>query len=148
MHEAEGHLKAGRYYRAASCFSLASVYQSGNPLALAGRGHALFAAGEYVSSALFLSRALAVSPEYLLVKVDLVGMLGDENKLAGRIADIEQWLARSGSSQLQFLLGYVYYRTGQLHLAKQAIDAAYEKTPESLAVQAMKIAIDNTMARR
>jgi tetratricopeptide (TPR) repeat protein len=143
MCEAEEHLNAGRYYRAASCFSLASVYQADNPLALAGRGHALFAAGEYVSSALFLSRALAVSPEYLLMKVDLVAMLGDENKLAGRIADIEQWLARSGSSQLQFLLGYVYYRTGQLLRAKQAIDAAYEKTPESPAVQAMKIAIDN-----
>ena len=143
MREAEEHLNAGRYYRAASCFSLASVYQADNPLALAGRGHALFAAGEYVSSALFLSRALAVSPEYLLMKVDLVAMLGDENKLAGRIADIEQWLARSGSSQLQFLLGYVYYRTGQLLRAKQAIDAAYEKTPESPAVQAMKIAIDN-----
>jgi len=148
MHEAEEHLKAGRYYRAAGCFSLASVYQSDNPLAIAGRGHALFAAGEYVSSALFLSRALAVSPEYLLVKVDLVAMLGDENKLAGRIADIEQWLARSGSSQLQFLLGYIYYRTGQLLKAKQAIDAAYGKTPESPAVQAMKIAIDNTMTRR
>ncbi len=148
MDEAEEHLIAGRYYRAAGCFSLASVYQSDNPLALAGRGHALFAAGEYVSSALFLSRALAVSPEYLLIKVDLVAMLGDENKLAGRIADIEQWLARSGSSQLQFLLGYVYYRTGQLLRAKQAIDAAYEKTPESPALQAMKIVIDSAITRR
>ena len=148
MRDAEEHLKAGSYYRAASCFSLASVYQADNPLALAGRGHALFAAGEYVSSALFLSRALAISPEYLQMRVDLVAMLGDGNKLAGRIADIEQWLARSGSSQLQFLLGYVYYRTGQLLRAKQAIDAAYEKTPESTAVQVMKITIDNMMMRR
>lgn len=148
MRDAEEHLKAGRYYRAASSFSLASVYQADNPLALAGRGHALLAAGEYVSSALFLSRALAISPEYLQMRVDLVTMLGDGNKLAGRIADIEQWLARSGSSQLQFLLGYVYYRTGQLLRAKQAIDAAYEKTPESPALQAMKITIDNMMMRR
>ena len=148
MRDAEEHLNAGRYYRAASCFSLASVYQADNPLALAGRGHALFAAGEYVSSALFLSRALAISPEYLQMRVDLVAMLGDGNKLAGRIADIEQWLARSGSSQLQFLLGYVYYRTGQLLRAKQAIDAAYEKTPESPAVQVMKITIDNMTMRR
>jgi len=143
MRDAEEHLKAGSYYRAASSFSLASVYQADNPLALAGRGHALFAAGEYVSSALFLSRALAVSPEYLQMRVDLVAMLGDGNILAGRIADIEQWVARSGSSQLQFLLGYVYYRTGQVLQAKRAIDAAYEKTPESPAVQAMKITIDN-----
>ncbi len=148
MLDAEEHLKAGRYYRAASCFSLASVYQADNPMALAGRGHALFAAGEYVSSALFLSRALAISPEYLQMRVDLVAMLGDGKKLAGRIADIEQWLARSGSSQLQFLLGYVYYRTGQLLRAKQAIDAAYEKTPESPAVQVMKITIDNMTMRR
>jgi tetratricopeptide (TPR) repeat protein len=148
MRDAEAHLKAGRYYRAASCFSLASVYQPDNPLALAGRGHALLAAGEYVSSALFLSRALAISPEYLQMRVDLVTMLGDENKLAGRIADIEQWLARSGSTQLQFLLGYVYYRTGQLLRAKQAIDAAYEKTPESPALQVMKITIDNMTMRR
>jgi tetratricopeptide (TPR) repeat protein len=148
MRDAEEHLKAGRYYRAAGCFSMASVYQSDNPLALAGRGHALFAAGEYVSGALFLSRALAVSPEYLLMEVDLATILGGENKLATRIADIEQWLARSGSSQLQFLLGYVYYRTGRLLKAKQVIDAAYEKTPESPAVQAMKIAVDSTITRR
>jgi len=143
MRDAEEHMKTGSYYRAASCFSMASVYQADNPLALAGRGHALFAAGEYVSSALFLSRALAISPEYLQMRVDLVAMLGDGNKLSGRIADIEQWLARSGSSQLQFLLGYVYYRTGQVLRAKKAIDAAYEKTPELPAVQAMKITIDN-----
>jgi hypothetical protein len=143
MRDAEEHLKAGRYYRAAGCFSMASVYQADSPLALAGRGHALLAAGEYVSSALFLSRALAVSPEYLHVNVDLAAMLGDEGKLAGRIADIEQWSPRDGSSQLQFLLGYVYYRTGQFLRAKQAIDAAYEKTPQSPAVRAMKIALDN-----
>jgi tetratricopeptide (TPR) repeat protein len=147
MREAEEHMKTGGYYHAASSYSLALVYQANNPWALAGRGHALLAVGEYVSSALFLSRALAVSPEYLRTNVDLVAVLGDENKLAERIADIEQWVARSGSSQLQFLLGYVYYRTGQLLRAKQAIDAAYEKTPDSPAVQIMKIAIDNMMIR-
>ena len=148
MCDAEEHLKAGGHYHAASSFSLALIYQADNPQALAGKGHALLAVGEYVSSALFLSRALAVSPEYLQMKVDLVNILGDENKLAGRISDVEQWLARSGSSQLQFLLGYVYYRTGQLLRAKQAIDAAYEKTPESPAVQVMKTAIDNTIMRQ
>lgn len=148
MDEAEEHLKAGRYYRAASSFSLALIYQAGNPQALAGRGHALLAVGEYVSSSLFLSRALEVSPEYLQTKVDLAAVLGGENKLADRIADIEQWLARSDSSQLQFLLGYVYYRTGQLLRAKQEIDAAYKKTPDSPSVQVMKITIDNMIIRQ
>jgi hypothetical protein len=148
MGEAQEHLKAGRYYRAASSFSLALIYQADNPRALAGRGHALLAVGEYVSSSLFLSRALEVSPEYLQTKVDLAAVLGGENKLADRIADIEQWLARSDSSQLQFLLGYVYYRTGQLFRAKQAIDAAYKKTPDSPAVRVMKVTIDNLMIRQ
>jgi tetratricopeptide (TPR) repeat protein len=148
MRNAQEHLRAGRYYRAASCYSLASVYQPDSPLALAGRGHALFAAGEYVSSALFLSRALAISPEYLQTRIDLAAMFDDRNKLAGRIEDIEQWLARSGSSQLQFLLGYVYYRTGQLLRAKNLIDAAYEKTPESPAVQAIKIIVDSMTIQR
>jgi len=148
MRDADEHLKAGRYYRAAGSFSLASIYKADDPLALAGRGHALFAAGEYVSGALFLSRSLEISPEYLQMRVDLAAILGDSGKLAGRIADIEQWLACSGSSQLQFLLGYVYYRTGQITQAKQAIDAAYEKTPESPAVQAMKISIDYMIMKR
>ena len=148
MRDAEEYLKAGGYYHAASSFSLALVYQADNPRALAGRGHALLAAGEYVSSALFLSRALAVNPEYLQMKVDLVTILGGETKFAGRIADIEQWLARSGSSQLQFLLGYVYYRTGQLQRAKKQIDAAYEKTPDAPAVRVMKITINNMMMRQ
>jgi len=148
MGEAEEHLKVGRYYRAASSFSLALIYQADNPQALAGRGHALLAVGEYVSSSLFLSRALEVSPEYLQTKIDLAVVLGGENKLVDRISDIEQWLARSDSNQLQFLLGYIYYRTGQLFRAKQAIDTAYKKTPDSPAVQIMKIAIDNMMIRQ
>jgi tetratricopeptide (TPR) repeat protein len=148
MREAEAYLKAGRYYRAASSFSLASVYQPDNPLALAGRGHALFAAGEYVSSALFISRALTISPEYLRMRVDFGAIFVDTNKLAARIEEIKQWLARSGSSQLQFLLGYVYYRTGQLPQAKKVIDGAYRKEPESRAIQVMKITIDNMMMRQ
>ncbi len=144
---AEEHLRAGRYYRAADSFALALVYKPDDPLALAGRGHALFAAGEYISSALFLSRALAIYPEYAQAGVDLAALLGGEDKIAGRLAEIEQWYARSGSSQLQFLLSYVYFRTGRLTQAKRAIDTAYEKMPQSPAVHAMKAAIDRATAR-
>jgi hypothetical protein len=77
-----------------------------------------------------------------------VDMLGGENKLASRIADLERCLARNDSSRLQFLLGYVYYRTGRLLEAKKAIDSVYEKTPQSPAVQAMKIAINNMAIHR
>jgi len=156
---AQGHLKAGRYYRAADSFALASIYKldpgeagsdpvqaGGLALCFAGRGHALFAAGEYISSALFLSRALKIAPEYARTKIDLAGMLGGENKLESRIADIKEWLGRSDSAQLEFLLGYVCYRMGRLSQAKQAIDAASEKMPQSPAVDAVKRAIDDAIA--
>jgi tetratricopeptide (TPR) repeat protein len=147
MQAAEDYLKAGKYYRAADSFALASIYKADDPRALAGKGHALFAAGEYVSSALFLSRVLATGPEYAQTKIDLVSMLGGENKLAGRVADVEQWLARSSSSELLFLLSYIHYRTGRLARAKQAIEAAYEKTPQSPAVQALRIAIGDATTK-
>jgi len=156
---AQGHLKAGRYYAAADSFALASIYKldpgevgsdtvqaGGLALCFAGRGHALFAAGEYISSALFLSRALKIAPEYAQTKIDLADMLGGKNKLDGRIADIKEWLGRSGSGRLEFLLGYVYYRMGRLGPAKQAIDSAYTKMPQSPAVVAVKKAIDDAIA--
>jgi tetratricopeptide (TPR) repeat protein len=152
LSSAEDHLKAGRYYRAVDSFNLASVYQPNNPDVLSGKGHALFAAGEYMSSALFLGRALAIQPDYTQTKVDLAAMLGGADKLAERIADVEQWLARSGSAQLQFLLSYVYFRSGRLNQAKHAIAAAYENgtprgvshcgMPDSPAIDAMKTAIE------
>ncbi len=159
MQAAESYLRQGRYYRAADSFSLASIYKVdagkaesdpaqtfGLALSLAGRGHALFAAGEYISSALFISRAIEVDPEYARTEIDFVTMLGGKDKLRSRIDDVKEWLGRSGADQLQFLLGYVYYRIGRLQEAKEAIDTAYEKMPESLAVDTVKRAIDNAIA--
>ncbi len=44
-------------------------------------------------------------------------MLGGQDKLDSRIADVKEWLGRSGSGKLEFLLGYVYYRMGRLEQA-------------------------------
>ena len=143
--EAQDHLKGGRYYAAADSFALASIYKPDEPLCYAGRGHALLGAGEYISSALFLTRAIEANPENVRAKIDLAAMLGGENKLESRIADIKEWLGRSGSGKLEFLLGYVYYRIGRLGPAQQAIDAAYAKMP-SAAVIAVKKAVDDALA--
>jgi hypothetical protein len=146
--EGQEHLKGGRYYAAADSFALASIYKPGEPLCYAGKGHALLGAGEYMSSALFLSRAIEANPEYLRTKIDLAAMLGGQHILGSRIADIREWLLRSGSGKLEFLLGYVYYRIGRLGPAQQAIDAAYVKTPQSNAVAAVKKAVDDAIAGR
>src|SRR4030042_1178389 len=142
MRSAEQYLKEGKYYRAADTYTLASIYKPNDPLAYAGKSHALFAAGEYMTSVLFLSRALNIFPEYAQFKIDIVAMVGDRDKLEGRIRDIKQWIERSDSGKLKFLLAYVYYQTGRIDEAKKTIDAAYEKLSESPAVNALKKAID------
>jgi len=146
IQSAQDHLKAGRYYAAADSFALASIYKQDDPLCLAGRGHALFAAGEYISSALFLSRAFELAPEYARTKIDLSVMLGGQNKLESRIADVKEWMGRSSSGKLEFLLSYVYYRTGRFEQAKQAIEAASKKMAQSSAVDAVKKAIYDAIA--
>jgi hypothetical protein len=70
-------------------------------------------------------------------------MVGDRDKVESRIADIEEWLQRSDSGELQFLLGYVYYQLGRTVEAKKAIGAAYEKLPDAPAVKTLKKAIDS-----
>ncbi len=140
MKAAEIYQKQGRHYRAISAYTLASIYKPGEALAHAGRSHALFAAGEYMSSALYLSRALEISPEYAKVKVDLLAILGtdDKEKLDSRIAEIEQWYKRSDEANLQFLLGYIYYQAGELDKAKEAIDTAHSRMPDSPAVDTLR----------
>ena len=144
---AQVYLKQGRYYRAVDCYSLASIYKPGDPLAYVGKSQALFAAGEYIGSALFLSKALQILPEYASFKVDFGDILaldpvGGQDKLEKRIADAEQRLKISDAAELQFLLGYIYYQLGRLDEAKKAIDAAFQKLPDSKAVSAVKKAID------
>ena len=158
LRAAEGHLKEGMYYWAADVYTLASVYKPENPLAYGGKSHALFAAGEYMSSALFLSRALGNLAEYEkklkaknkeLRTVNSLALLAsglaliDRDKLESRVVDVEQWQQKSNSAELQFLLGYIYYQMGKLERAKEAVDEAYEKMPEAAAVIVLKKAIDS-----
>jgi len=150
LKSADGFLKQGEYYRAADEYTLASVYTDDNPLVWAGKGHALFAAGEYMSSALFLSKALVI-----LSSVDASDgvrglaflsknfLLIDRDVIESRMVDVKLWLGNSDAGELHFLLGYVYYQLGRLEGAKSAIDKACEKMPESPAALLLKKAIES-----
>ena len=138
-------MKQGKYYRAADAYTVASIYKPDDPLAYAAKTHALFAAGEYMSSALFLSRTLAIFPEYAWFKIDLVAMIGDRDKLETRIANINDWFERSQSPELKFLLGYIYYQIGRIDDAREAIAVAHEQMPEATAVSILKKAIDDSI---
>ena len=156
------YLKQGKYYRAADAFTLASIYKSGPPgslrqrqaaaLVYAGKSLALFAAGEYISSALFLSRALQADQS----SVVNCQLSIPKDSLNSRIADVEECLRacrkagyQTGSvGELQFLLSYIYLRTARLSEAKRALDEAYKMLPDSPAVMAVKDAIDQAIARQ
>jgi tetratricopeptide (TPR) repeat protein len=143
MKAAEGYLKEGMYYRASDSYTMALVYKPGSALAYAGKSHALFGAGEYMSSALFLSRTLEALPEYVRRMESAEGQAGrvsifkllapsfrllERDKLESRAADVVQWQERSDSGELQFLLSYVYYQMGRAEPAKEAIQQSRRPT--------------------
>ncbi len=143
MKSAEEFLQQGQYYRAADAYTVASIYKPQDPLAHAGRAHALFASGEYMSSAYYLAAALNIFPEYVKFKIDLNAMIPDKDRLESRIADIKTWIDRTDSPELSFLLAYIYHQLGNDGLALGAINFSAQKLPDSEAVRVLKQAIEN-----
>ena len=138
---AELYLQQGRYYRAADSFTLASMYKPGDSRACIGKSHALFAAGEYLSSALVLAQAIEMDPRRTLERVDLVNAVGGPDLFLRRITDLEQSGKTGDAPQLQFLLAYVYYQMDRPDEAKTAIEAARKELPHALCVDLLKEAV-------
>ena len=143
---AQIYLKQGRYYRAVDSFTLASIYKPKDPLAYVGKSHALFAAGEYISSALFLSRAFEVMLQSEF-EISNFKFEFPQDELNSRLADAEERLKISGAPELHFLLGYIYYQIDRIDAASKAINEAHKKLPSSRAVFAVKKVVDETMNR-
>lgn len=134
----ELYLQQGRYYRAAEAFSLASLYNPHDRRVHLGRSHALFAAGEYVSSALFLAKAIELDPNQTLARLDLVNATGGPDLFLRRITDLEQCAKTAGTPGLQLLLAYIYYEMDRPEEAKTAIDAAEKGLGHRPAVNSLK----------
>jgi hypothetical protein len=135
-------LSQQKFYRAADAFTTALIYNE-DPMAYAGKCHALFGAGEYMSSSYFLILALENDPGYIEHQVDIVSAMGGRDVLENRLVDIEKWAQESGLVDLHFLRAYFYYRMDRIDMAKEAIDIVHEKMPDSSAVNALKKAIGN-----
>jgi hypothetical protein len=148
MKAGEDYMKQGRFYRAADSYTIALAYKPDDPLGYAGKSHALFAAGEYLSSSLFLARALEVFPDYAKVKIDLVAMMGDKDLIEKRLIEAKEWADRSKSGELDFLLSYIYCQMDRMEFARLSIESAAEKMPDSKAVLAMKQAITHRLANQ
>ncbi len=147
MRAAEQYMQQGKFYLAADAYSYASIYKPLDPLAYAGKSHALFAAGEYLSSALYLSRTIEIFNGYVDFKIDIATMIGDMDTIERRIADIKAWIELSSAPELEFLLAYVYMQLDRLDKASEAINAAYKRMPDVPAVGLLKAAIEQRRNR-
>jgi len=146
-------LREGRYYSAANWYTLASAYKAQNSVVYTGKAHALFAAGEYMSSSLFLKRALeklaegkAGAGEGLnkkIIKFASNLLMVARDTLESRAAELESLQKSSGSWELEFLLCYVYYQMGREEAAQSRINSLSRKMPEEKAVTFLKKVINS-----
>jgi tetratricopeptide (TPR) repeat protein len=125
MDLAAEYMKQKKYYRAAETYPLARLYENRSE-SYAAQGWALFATGEYMSSAYYLGKSIEMDPNAATRKVDLAALIGQE-RLMQRLSDLELWQKKTYSAELQFLLAYVYYQTGKTRDAEDEIRSAAVK---------------------
>jgi hypothetical protein len=123
METGSSRLKEGKPREASDAFGLALLYKPDDTAALAGRSHAMFMAGEYTSSALFLARALDACPDYVRLPVDFAVFAGGEAAVQSRIEEVAAYLRKEASPELRLILAYACYRTGDFTSARRTLDA-------------------------
>jgi len=143
MGQAAVSIRGGRPNLAVDAYSLALVYKPGDPLALAGKCHSLFAAGEYVGSALFLARLLEICPDYAGIRIDLPAMVGGEDVLRSRMDQAKGYLRENALDPLRLTLAYAHYRLGEPLAARDMLDQVVDKAPPW---PTLKRAVDTTLA--
>lgn len=138
---AEEYLNQGRFYKAADTYALAAAWQPENALAYAGQAWALFAAGEYMSSAYYLNRSIAVEPKIAERKVNISAFLKDRDIFENRLIEMTSWQRNSQSGEMAFLLAYVLWQDGKALRAEEMIRVAAELMPQDDAVKTLLKAI-------
>ncbi len=131
METARARLQEGHPQRAVDAYTLAILYKPSDTLALAGKSHALFACGEFLSSALFLERTLGICPDYAGIPVDLAQWTGGKEVLRTRVEEANRYLKQNESKELRLILAYAYYRMGELHTARDILAKAGDARPRS-----------------
>jgi len=121
MKSAEANLSNRAYYRAAADFHYASLIDNRNPLAPLGRAVALFGAGEPLSAAFHLRRALEIFPPLMETKVALVDQI-HKDELQREMARLDKRLERKGidnEAQLLLLATFVKHNTDRGGAARE-----------------------------
>lgn len=138
MRAAEEFMRNGKFYKAADTYALAAVWMPSDPRSYLGQTFALFAAGEYMSSAFYLSRAIEMDPTIAEKKYDPAKLIGDRDVFENRLIEMATWQQRSNSGELAFLLAYVLYQDGKTARAAGSIQRAEEKMPDNKAISILK----------
>jgi len=133
MEEAEGLLKKGDYYSAANAYGMAQVVDARNPLPSLGRSLALLAAGDYLTSANDLFRAIRLAPPDTYFKLDLEAFVPNLEILDRRRADLENRLERTEDFRLRFLLGFAEFCSDLHDLGLKDMKTAAQAMPEEMA---------------
>jgi hypothetical protein len=138
-------MEQGRYARAAESYALAAGCNPKDARPLVGRSHALFAAGEYLSSAVYLAKAIELDPTYVLTKPgqrsDFTEALGGPDVFLQHIADLEKRAQAGAAPVLHLLLAYIYQQMGMPQEATTCLQAARRGLPSSGAVELLGKAI-------
>jgi hypothetical protein len=142
MNTAENFIREGQFYKAADTYALANIWKPEDARGYLGRSFSLFAAGEYMSSAYYLSRAMELDSKESLRNYDLAAFIGDRDVFENRVLELSTWQQRSGSGELALLLAYISYQDGKAVRAKEAVNFANTAMPDSEAVKILKNVID------
>lgn len=138
MGTAEGYFREGKFYKAADVYELASVWRPEAARAYLGKGFALFGAGEYMSSAYYVGRAIELEPSLAARSFNLDKLIGDRDVFENRLVELNKWQERSGAGELAFLMAYILHHDGKPAQAVQAISRAVKSMPDSPSVRAMQ----------
>lgn len=122
-------MRNGEYYRAVGLFELAQTVDPRNPLPWLHRGHALVAAGQYMSAAWSLEQGIKRFPEIAAFRLDLPSFGGQQAIFDTRRADLEKRLAIAEHYQMRFLLGYLELYSGLPEEGLRDLDLAAKAAP-------------------
>ena len=131
-------LKEGKFYQAVDAFALGAVWAPDDARPYAGQSFALFAAGEYMSSAFYLSQAILRNSAVSSEKADLALLIGDRDVFENRLVEMTTWQQRSDSGELAFLMAFVLHQDSKPQRAAEAIRIAVDKMPDNKAVRILR----------
>lgn len=142
MDTAEAFVQDEQFYKAADTYALAIIWKPEDARGYLGQSFSLFAAGEYMSSAYYLSRAFELDATAATKKYDLAKFINNRDVFESRVLEMATWQERSDSGELAFLLAYVSYQDGKATRAVDQIRKAKKAMPDEPAISLLKNIID------